>query len=79
MTSTQASRRDVFRQIARQSTLDWPSYDSTPFYDRESLGGVEQGVRTVAAVWFDHDAHESVDEFVCHLPLAYIDFRPHDR
>jgi len=79
MAPTQTSRRDVFRRIAQRSTLEWPSYDSTPFYDRQSLGGIEQDVRTVAAAWFDHDAHGSVDEFVCHLPLAYVDFQAYDR
>lgn len=79
MASTLSSRRDVFRRIARRRTLEWPAYDSTPFYDRESLGGFEQDVRTVAGVWFEHDTHRSVDEFVCHLPLSYVGFTPHDR
>lgn len=32
-----------------------------------------------STVWFEHDAHESGDQFVCHLPLTYVDFQPHDR
>ena len=34
---------------------------------------------TVADVWFTHAAHESTEEFVCHVPLAYVDFDGHDR
>ncbi|WP_157969414.1 transposase [Haloplanus rubicundus] len=79
MASTQTSRRDVFRRIAQRRPFEWPAYDSTPFYDCQSLGGLEQDVRTLAGVWFEHDAHTSVDEFVCQLPLAYVGFAPHDR
>lgn len=32
----------------------------------------------VASAWFEHDAHELVDEFVCRLPVAYLDVTPHD-
>lgn len=79
MTSTHASRRDVFSTITQTSYYDWPAYDSTPLYDRSSLNGLKADIRTVATVWFDHGAHESVDRFVCHLPLAYAEFQPHDR
>jgi len=79
MAPTQGSRRAVFRTIARTSYYEWPAYDSTPLYDRSSLDGFEADVRTVSEVWFDHKAHELVERFVCHLPLAYVDFRPHDR
>jgi hypothetical protein len=68
-----ASTQDVFRRVAQRRTLEWPAYDSTPFYDREPLGGLEQNVRTVAGVWFGHDAHRSVDGFVCHLPWPTSD------
>lgn len=61
------------------SYYEWPVYESTPLYDRSSLSGLEEDIRTVAAVWFDHKAHEPVDRFVCHLPVAYVDFQPHDR
>jgi hypothetical protein len=53
-------------------------YDSTPLYDRSSLAGLEADIRTVSAVWFDHDDHESVEEFVYSLPLAYFRFESHD-
>lgn len=79
MPSTQTSRRSVFRTIAQATYSAWPAYTSTPLYDQRSLDGVEADIRTVAAVWFEHDAHESVEEFICHLPLAYVDFQPHDR
>jgi hypothetical protein len=79
MTSVLSPRRDVFRRIARWPSLEWPAYDSTPFYDRRSLDTLEQDVRTVAGVWFEHDAHTSADEFVCQLPLAYVGFTPQDR
>lgn len=54
-------------------------YESTPLYDRSSLAGLESDVRTVSEAWFDHDAHTSVEQFVCTFPLAYFRFGPHDR
>lgn len=73
------SHRRVFRQIARKSHVEWPEYNSTPLYDRCSLAGLESDVRTVSEAWFDHDAHTSVELFVCTFPLAYFRFDPHDR
>ncbi len=73
------SRCEVFRTIAMTSYREWPAYDLTPLYDRSSLGALEEDVRTVAKVWFEHDAHKSVERFVSDLPLAYVEFRPHDR
>ena len=29
-------------------------------------------------MWFDHESHDSVEEFVCALPLAYFRFSAHD-
>jgi IS4 transposase len=48
-------------------------------YDRSSLAALREDIHTVAREWFDHDAHESVDQFVCHYPLEYVEFDPHDR
>jgi IS4 transposase len=79
VSATRTTRQTVFRTIAQTSYAQWPAYDSIPLYDRSSLGGLEEDIRTVAAVWFDHEAHNSVDEFLSHYPLAYIEFRPHDR
>ncbi|ERG98958.1 MAG: hypothetical protein J07HQX50_00100 [Haloquadratum sp. J07HQX50] len=79
MASTSASRRAIFRQIAQRSYTDWPTYDSTGLYDRTSLSGLESDVRTVATHWFTHDAHNSVNQFICSLPLAYFKFNIHDR
>ncbi|WP_255666347.1 transposase [Haladaptatus sp. DYF46] len=76
---TQASLREIFREIAETSYHEWPAYDATPLYDRSSLGGLEEDIRTVARVWFKHDAHESVEDFVCCLPLTYVEFEAHDR
>ena len=76
---TQISRCEVFRTIAAKPYYEWPAYASTLLYDRSSLSGLEEDVRTVAKVWFEHDAHESVEGFVCCLPLAYIEFEAHDR
>jgi len=73
------SQRSVFRRIASQSYAEWPAYDSTPLYDRSSLAGLKEDIWTVASTWFDHQAHHSVDEFVSHYPVAYFQFRPHDR
>lgn len=78
MTSTRDSRRTVFRQIAQRSYVDWPGYDSTPLYDRSSLGGLEADVRVVSTAWFAHDKHDSLTHFVCSLPLSYFNFDPHD-
>ena len=44
-----------------------------------SLAGSESDVRAVAGLWFTHDAHDSVEQFVCSLPLAYFLFDAHDR
>ncbi|WP_254547188.1 transposase [Halomarina pelagica] len=79
MVSTRLSRREVFRTIAMTSYHKWPAYDLTPLYDRSSLSVLEEDVRTVAKVWFEHDAHTSVERFVSDLPLAYVEFQPHDR
>lgn len=79
MSSQRAARRDVFRTIAHSSHSEWPIYDTTPLYDRGSLDGLLVDVRTVAAVWFDHDAHDSIEEFVCHYPLAYVEFESVNR
>ncbi|WP_434530096.1 transposase (plasmid) [Haloarcula sp. NS06] len=73
------SQRTVFRRIAQQSYAEWPAYGSTPLYDRSSLAGLEEDIWTVASTWFDHQAHHSVDEFVSHYPVAYVEFGPHDR
>ncbi|GAB6862868.1 hypothetical protein JCM17092_29570 [Haloplanus litoreus] len=76
---TQDSHRTVFRQIAQRPYAEWPVYDSTPLYDRSSLAGLESDIRTVSQTWFKHDHHESVENFVYSLPLAYVKFSPHDR
>jgi len=73
------SQRSVFRRIAQQSYAEWPAYDSTPLYDQSSLAGLEEDIWTVASTWFDHEDHHSVDEFVSHYPVAYVEFGPHDR
>lgn len=78
VTPTRESHRTVFRQIAQQSYTEWPVYDSTPLYDRMSLAGLESDIRTVSGTWFDHDNHDSVEEFVCSLPLTYFRFNDHD-
>ena len=75
MATIQASRCDIFRAIATKSYYEWPAYDSTPLYDRSSLSALEEDVWTVARVWFEHDAHESIETFVTDLPLTYVNFR----
>jgi len=79
VTATRGSQQTVFRYIAQHLHHDWPTYDSTPLYDRSSLSAVEEDIQTVASVWFKHNAHDSVTDFVCRLPLAYFEFEPHDR
>ena len=79
MAPTEASCRAIFRAVAQGSHYAWPAYDSTQLYDRSSLGALKEDIHTVARKWFDHDAHESVDQFVCHYPLEYVKFDPHDR
>ncbi|QLC35415.1 transposase (plasmid) [Halarchaeum sp. CBA1220] len=78
MAATRESRRSVFRRIAHQQRVEWPEYDSTPLYDRSSLGGLESDVRVVSRVWFTHPDHDSLEQFVCELPLAYFRFEAHD-
>jgi IS4 transposase len=75
---TRESRRTVFRRIAHRPHVAWPVYDTTPLYDRTSLAGLESDVQTVSETWFDHDSHDSVEEFVWSLPLAYFQFNTHD-
>ncbi len=48
MPSTRISQREVFCRISQAHHKDWPAYRSTPMYDRSSLGGLEEDVRTVA-------------------------------
>lgn len=54
-------------------------YDSTPLYDRTSLPGLKSDIRLVSKTWFSHDSHDSIEQFVCPLPLAYFIFDAHDR
>lgn len=61
------------------SYYDWPAYTATPLYDLRSIGGLEEDVRVLATVWFDHEAHDSIEEFVVRWPLAYVEFLTHDR
>lgn len=77
MPATSTSRRDVFRTIVTTSYQKWPAYDSTPLYNRSSLGGLEEDIRAVTSVWFDHEAHDSLNECICSVPLAYVGFRSH--
>ena len=77
--STPESRRTIFRRIAQRSYVEWPAYDSTPLYDRTSLAGLESDVRTISETWFSHESHNSVEKFVCSLPLAYFKFETYDR
>ena len=79
MASTPESRRTIFRRIAQRSYVEWPAYDSTPLYDRTSLAGLESDVRTISETWFSHESHNSVEKFVCSLPLAYFKFETYDR
>jgi IS4 transposase len=76
---TRESRRSVFQRIAHRPHAEWPVYDATPLYERRSLDGLESDVRIVSQTWFKHDRHESVENFICALPLAYFDFDAHDR
>ena len=45
-------------------------YGATPLYERSSLDGLESDIRIVSQTWFKHDRHESIENFVCALPLA---------
>lgn len=79
MVATRESRCSVFRRIAHQQHVEWPAYDSTPLYDRTSLAGLESDIRVVSEVWFTHHEHDSLEQFVCELPIAYFRFEAHDR
>lgn len=78
MVTTRESQCAVFRRIARQPHVEWPVYNSTPLYDRTALAGLESDVRTVSGLWFTHPDHNSVEEFVCELPMVYFRFEAHD-
>jgi IS4 transposase len=78
MLDTTDSQRTVFRTIAATPFRDWPIYDSTPLYNRTSLAGLEADVRTVSGLWFTHPDHNSVEQFVYELPMAYFRFEAHD-
>lgn len=69
----------MFQQIARRSYAEWPAYDSTALYDRSLLAGLESDVRIVSETWFEHEGHDTVEQFVCSLPVAYFRFNAHDR
>ena len=77
--ATRRSRRSVFQRIANRSHANWPVYETTPLYEQSALAGLESDIRTVSQTWFKHDCHESVEIFVCSLPLAYFRFEDHDR
>jgi hypothetical protein len=79
MAPTSVSQRDVFRSIATTQYLDWPAYDSAPLYDQSSLTALTEDFRTVSGIWFEHNAHDSVEGFVCQYPLTYVEFSPHDQ
>ena len=68
-----------FDRWAQRSYVTWPAYDSTQLYDRTSLAGLESDIQTVSETWLAHGMHNSVEEFVCALPLAYFRFSAHDR
>jgi len=76
---TRESCRTVFQQIVHQPYTDWPTYKSSPLYDRSCLPALESDVRLVAEAWSHHDDHESVKPFVHAVPLAYVQFDAHDR
>ena len=79
VTPTQSSCRSVFRHVAQTSYYDWPAYSVTPLYDRSSTAALAEDVQVLASVWFNHDAHDSIAEFVAHWPLTYVKFDAHDR
>jgi hypothetical protein len=76
---TRDSRRAVYRRVTQRLHIDWPAYNSTPLYDRTSLAGPESDIRTVSETWFSHESHNSVEKFVCSLPLTYFKFETYDR
>ena len=78
MVATRESRCSVFRRIAHHQHVEWPTYDSTPLYDRTSLAGLESDVRVVSGAWFTHPDHNSLEQLVCSIPLAYFRFEAHD-
>ncbi|GAB3421338.1 hypothetical protein GCM10027435_25010 [Haloparvum alkalitolerans] len=79
MVATWESQRTVFRRIAQQPYVQWPVYDLTPLYDQTSLAGLESDIQIVSEVWFTHHEHDSLEQFICTLPIAYFRFEAHDR
>lgn len=78
MAPTHESRCTVFRQIAQLSYVNWPTYESSPLFDRSSLPALESDVRLVAEPWFNQDEHEAIESFIHTVPLAYVRFDAHD-
>ncbi|QLH78368.1 transposase [Halosimplex rubrum] len=79
MVATLSSCREIFRRIAQTSYYQWPTYSHTPLYNRSSTAGLAEDVRILASVWFEHEEHNSVEEFVYYWPLDYAEFDEHDR
>lgn len=50
-----------------------------PLSDNGSVAGLESDVRIVPQAWFGQDRHESVENFVCSLPVACFSFTAHGR
>ena len=65
MTSTEGSRRAVFQTIATTSYYEWPTHESTPLSDRDSLEALtelsEEATDELEAL-FDEPFDESADQ-----------------
>lgn len=79
MTATIASKRTVFRTIAKHSDYYWPYYQLPDTeYTATDLAAFEHDVHRLASVWLKQDAHDDVEAFICWCPLYHLDFAPHD-
>ena len=79
MVATSTSKRAVFRTIADTDEKHWPYYrcPSTE-YAADDLDALKHDVSTLAREWFQHDAHEDVETFICTCTLAYFEFASYD-
>jgi IS4 transposase len=69
----------VFQALIGSTHSHWPAYDTEPLYSRDSTAGLQSDIRVISREWFREDSHDSIGQFLSHLPLAYFDFAAHDR
>ena len=79
MVATSASKRAVFQTIAETDEKHWPYYRCpSENYTADDLDALKHDVSTLAHEWFQHDAHDNVEEFISLCPFDYFEFASYD-